>query len=553
MDIRGWFRHFDINMNDSARTSVTDGRFAAATGCCVGRRLLPALVLGALVALAGCGRGRDPSAGRPSEPSAAPHPGRDYAGMITVEELKEHVGFLASADLQGRHSGTPGAAKAAEYLSGLFEELGLRGPGEADEAYLQNFAMTVKTPVSCYLESDHGRADNWTDFMELHSDFAGRRTIELVFARYGREADFEGLDIEGRLAAFLQGTPDREIVSNDFEREKIERALDKGAAGTLLVVRDDPPFLDYVRRLKPYFLKERHYLARSPEEALAAKRRISISAAGAAKLFGRDPAENDAAGEPADAAGDPSGRPRPPTVEVRMVSTHEPGEEISGANVLGYLEGTSKRGECLVLTAHRDHLGKSGSSIFYGAYDNASGVAALLEIAEAFASASRDGRRPARHVVFLAPDAEELGGLGSKFYLEHPLFPLSGVLADINIDGIGREDAERPGLRDFVHLYLSRNGRAGLASVRDRALEWTAPSLRVEPRDNYSGSDHAFFEERLIPAIAFSTGQPRDHHRPTDTPDKLDYRNVRDIARLAFAMAWEIAFGERPIERILSE
>jgi len=239
--------------------------------------------------------------------------------------------------------------KAAEYLSGLFGELGLRGLGEAGEAYLQNFAMTVKTPVSCYLESDHGRADNWTDFMELHSDFAGRR------------------------------------------------------------------------------------------------------------------------------------------------------------------------------------------------------------IAEAFASAARDGRRPARNVVFLAPDAEELGGLGSKFYLEHPLFPLSGVLADINIDGIGREDAERPGLRDFVHLYLSRNGRADLASVRDRALEWTAPSLRVEPRENYSGSDHAFFEERLIPAIAFSTGQPRDHHRPTDTPDMLGYRNIRDIARLAFAMAWEIAFDERPIERIVSE
>jgi hypothetical protein len=513
------------------------------------RRLLSVLVLGAVLAL-GCGRERGPAGKRSPEEPGFPGPLHDYARTITVDELKEHVAYLASDDLEGRRSGTPGAAKAADYLSGRFRELELRSEGAQDGSYLQKFQMRIKKQTACFLESEHGRVDNWEDFVELHSGFSGKRNIELVFAGYGRDSDFEGKDFKGKLVAFLQGTPDREIVSNDFERVKIERALEKGAAGTLLVIRDDPPFLDYVHKLKPYFLKERHYLSRSQDEALASKRRLSISTAGTVKLFGQNPAGHDVV---AGAGENPVEHSRPLSVKLRMVSTYEETGRSSGANVLAYIKGTSESRECLVLSAHYDHLGKAGPKIFHGAYDNAAGVAALLEISAAFASAARDGHRPARSVVFLAPDAEELGGIGSRFYLEHPIFPLPDTVADINIDGIGREDAQHPRLRDFVHLYLSRNGRADLRAIQNRVLERMAPSLRIEPRENYAGSDHAIFEERLIPAVAFNTGQPGDHHQPTDTPDKLDYRNIREIACLAFAIAWEIAFSEAPIERIISE
>jgi hypothetical protein len=510
--------------------------------------MLSALIL-ALVALSGCGRGYDAVEEQRRENSAPPNPIAEYARTITVDRLKEHVAYLASDELEGRHSGTRGGERAAEYISDHFRDLGLAGDPSGDGSHLQCFRMVTRKPLDCFLESEHGRAENWEDFMELHSGFSGERGVELVWAAFGRESDFEGKDLEDRLVAFFQGAPDKEVVSNDFERVKIERALEMGAAGTLLIIRDDPPFLDYVRQLEPYFHKERHGLSKTAEEALLSKRRISISTAGAVKLFGRRPAEGATYGGPAN-PGELSGRP---AVRVRMVSTYEETGVVSGGNVLGYLEGTSEGRECLVLTAHYDHLGKSGSEIYNGAYDNAAGVAALLEIAEAFVSAARDGHRPVRSVVFLAPDAEELGGVGSRHYLENPVFPLSETLADINIDGIGREDMERPDLKDFVHLYLSRNGRADLEAIKTRALEIFATPLRIEPRDNYAGSDHAFFEERLIPAVAFSTGHPRDHHRPTDTADKLDYRNVRDIARLAFAMAWEIASGDTTIERIISE
>jgi len=180
-------------------------------------------------------------------------------------------------------------------------------------------------------------------------------------------------------------------------------------------------------------------------------------------------------------------------------------------------------------------------------------VATVMEIAEAFMMASEDGHFPRRSVLFLAPDAEEIGGVGSIYYLDHPVFPPSETAVDINIDGIGREDASRPKLKNFVHVYLSRNGRTDLKKMRDRAVEALATDLRLEWRESYAGSDNVFFERVMIPAIALGTGQPRDHHKPTDTADKIKYKNVQDIARLAFAFAWEIANSENTIQRVITE
>ncbi len=517
------------------------------------RYAMSAAVLG-IALVVGCGRIEEGTRERGPTDPAASSPVREFSRTITIEELKEHVDFLASDALEGRHSGTRGAAEAADYLARHFRELGLLGGSSQDGSYFQKFRMTVRRPVECLLESEHGRVDNWVDFMEMHSDFSGEKEIELVWAGYGRDSDLEGLAIEGKLVAFFQGTPGAEIISNDRERVKIGKAAEMGAAGTLLIVRDDPPFLDFIRKLKPYFVKERYDLSVSTEDALRSKRRISISLAGAARLLGWRPGDLRKLEKEADGGVSSF---RGSTVRmIRMATFYEDSEAVettTGENVLGYLEGEDEGRQCLVLTAHYDHLGRSGMEIYNGACDNASGVAALLEIAEAFAMAARDGRRPRRSVVFLFPDAEELGGLGSRHYLEHPLFLLSDTLADLNIDEIGREDSERPNLKDFVLLYLSRNGITDLREIRDRAVDLLPPELRIEIRENYAGSDHAFFEELLIPAVAFSTGHPADHHLPTDTADKIDCRNVRDIARLAFSMAWEIAFGETTVGRIIAE
>ncbi len=481
---------------------------------------------------------------------AVENPLKRYAETITIEELKTHVEYLASDDLEGRHSGTSGAEKAAAYIADHFERLALEGISSETNIFRQKFMMVEREPGTCYLESEFGRVENWDEFMEIHSDFAGEKETEMVFAGYGRDSDWEGLSAKGKLTAFFMGTPEVDEMSNDFERTKMEAARERGAVGTLLIVHDDPPFLDYIHKVAPYINKTRHYLFKESDEALQAERKIVMASSGAAKLLGIGPDEWKAAKEALKNGKATSGRWQVP---IRMVTAFEDKGTLPGENVLGYIEGTDDNQECVILTAHYDHLGKSGSGVYNGAYDNAAGVAALIEIAGALSAAVQDGQRPRRSVIFLTPDAEELGGIGSKHYLEHPIFDASKTVVDINIDGIGREDAERPGLQNYVHLYLSRNGKSDLNRAKEAAAAALSSKLRLERRDDYGGSDNTFFEEKRIPAVAFSTGHPKDHHQPTDTADKLDLKNIRAIARLAFGVAWEIANAEKPIRRIIAE
>ena len=231
-----------------------------------------------------------------------------------------------------------------------------------------------------------------------------------------------------------------------------------------------------------------------------------------------------------------------------MKTAFRRGESLDAANIIAVLEGTDKKEECVVLSAHYDHLGVEDGRIFNGAYDNAAGVASVIETAAAFAAAAAEGVRPARSVVFYLPDAEELGGVGSMRILDYPPFPLTKISAAVNIDGIGREDEAHPRLKDFVHFYMSRRGREELEEIRDQSAP-VSRKLRLRHRESYGGSDHIFFERAGIPVIALSTGHPKDHHKPTDTADKLDFRNIRDIARLAFACVWRIADAEDPVTR----
>jgi hypothetical protein len=503
-----------------------------------------ALFLG-LIPISGCRQNEEFPLEQEVGASGEGNPVKQYAQTITTEELKEHITYLASDKLEGRHSGTIGAGMAANYIANHFQDLNLNGFSGEENPYFQKFLMVKKKPVESYLESEHGRLDNWDEFMEMHCDFFGERDVDLIFAGYGRDIDLERIDLRGTLVAFFMGNPDADEIGNDLERVKIAAALERGAIGHMIIVHDDEDLLKYIHQIKPYFNKPRYYQDKSPEDAAKSERNIVTTTAAAAKLFGLSPETLKSAKEEMKRGKNQAGMFQ---VKIQMKTSFETLETISAENVLGYLEGCDKKQECIIFTAHYDHLGKSGQNIYNGAYDNASGVAAVMEIAEAFVTACAEGHCPRRSLLFLTPDAEELGGIGSIYYTDHPVFPLSDTVVDVNIDGIGREDASRPGLKDFVHVYLSRNGKPDLQKMRDEAIDAISIKLRLEQRENYGGSDNVFFERELIPAIALSTGHPKDHHKPTDTADKIKYKNVQAIAQLAFAMAWEIANSEQRIQ-----
>ena len=202
-------------------------------------------------------------------------------------------------------------------------------------------------------------------------------------------------------------------------------------------------------------------------------------------------------------------------------------------NVVGFLQGTDPklRDEVIVIGAHYDHVGMKNGRIFNGADDNASGTAGLLEIAEAFSEMSI---RPRRSILFAAFSAEELGLLGSKFYVENPVKPLKKTVAMINLDMISRNLANKVSVigsnrsRELHEINIAANDEIGL-------------DLVYNGERYFSRSDQANFAKYKIPVIFYNTDAHPDYHRPTDTPEKINAEKLARIARLAFLVAWEIS------------
>lgn len=216
-------------------------------------------------------------------------------------------------------------------------------------------------------------------------------------------------------------------------------------------------------------------------------------------------------------------------------------------NILAFIEGSEKPEEVIVISAHYDHVGMSKGEIYNGADDDGSGTVALLEIAEAFEMAKKSGHGPKRSILFLHVTGEEHGLLGSKYYSENPIFPLANTVVDLNIDMIGRCDPGNCG-KDYVYVIGSEMLSTELKKISEQANKETV-NLELnyrydDPNDTerlYYRSDHYNFAKNGIPVAFYFDGIHEDYHKPTDTPDKIDYVALRKRAQLVFATAWEIA------------
>ena len=223
-------------------------------------------------------------------------------------------------------------------------------------------------------------------------------------------------------------------------------------------------------------------------------------------------------------------------------------------NIWAFIEGSEKPQEILVISEHYDHVGIKNGEVFNGADDDGSGTVALLEIAQAFNEAKKQGFGPKRSILFLHVTGEEHGLHGSRFYSENPLFPLENTIADINIDMIGRRDTLHPKTNNYVYVIGSDRLSSELHTINEEVnAKYTQLELdykyndRKDPERIYFRSDHYNFAKKGIPAIFFFNGIHADYHQSTDTPDKIEYDALAKRAQLAFVLAWELA--NRP-ERI---
>ncbi len=220
-------------------------------------------------------------------------------------------------------------------------------------------------------------------------------------------------------------------------------------------------------------------------------------------------------------------------------------------NVLAFIEGTEKPEEIIVISAHYDHVGvdKDGN-VYNGADDDGSGTVSVLEIAQAFAKAKKDGKGPKRSILFLHVTGEEKGLYGSKFYTENPVFDLDNTVANLNIDMVGRVDKNHEGedKRNYVYLIGSDRLSTDLHKISEAANErYVKMDLdyryndRNDPNRFYFRSDHYNFAKHNIPIIFYFNGVHDDYHQITDTPDKIEYDLLEKRARLVFYTAWEVA------------
>ena len=224
-------------------------------------------------------------------------------------------------------------------------------------------------------------------------------------------------------------------------------------------------------------------------------------------------------------------------------------------NIWAYIEGSEKPDEIIVISAHYDHVGIKDGEVYNGADDDGSGTVALLEIAQAFEIAKKEGHGPKRSILFLHMTGEEHGLLGSSYYSEHPLFPMAKTITDINIDMIGRHDEFHNDSSNYVYLIGSDYLSTDLFNICEAANKnYVNISLdykfndRADPNRFYYRSDHYNFAKNGIPSVFLFSGVHADYHKPTDEVDKIEFEALKKRTQLAFSIAWELANREnRPM------
>lgn len=224
-------------------------------------------------------------------------------------------------------------------------------------------------------------------------------------------------------------------------------------------------------------------------------------------------------------------------------------------NVVAFIEGSEKPDEIVVISAHLDHEGVKNGLVYNGADDDGSGTVAMLEIAEAFQMAAKAGKGPKRSILFLHVTGEEKGLLGSKYYTDvDPIFPLANTVCDLNIDMIGRIDSRHKADPNYVYLIGSDKLSTELHTISEAMNEkYTNINLDYKYNDEndpnrfYYRSDHYNFVKNNVPIIFYFNGTHVDYHKPTDTPDKINYELLENRARLVFHTAWEVANKETRI------
>jgi hypothetical protein len=450
-----------------------------------------------------------------------------YAKTITAADLKKQLYIIAAPEMEGRETATEGQRKAAAYIESEFRRIGLQ-PG-ANGSFQQPFPVYQDSLVDAKLEVNGQAFNQDADFnANVNSPVATLRFSEVLFVPAGVPDDsLLTMPFAGRLVMMQAAAGNRYALLQN-----------SGAAGILLISgaypRSTPPLriaqmlYGFKKTVPPQLFTISPAVARTILNASP----DSLQQSSVVKVYKSNV-----------------------LLEVRKQTT-----ELKSTNVVGVLPGTDLKDEYLVITAHYDHIGKRDTVINYGADDDGSGTASVIELAEAFVKAKAAGKGPRRSIVFMPVSGEEKGLWGSEYYGDHPLFPLDKTTANLNIDMIGRTDPKRNKGDSLNYVYvvgddkLSSDLRVISEAANNRYTKLELDYKYNDPDDKefiYYRSDHYNFAKNGVPIIFYFNGTHADYHRPTDTPDKINYPLLAKRAQLVFYTAWEMANRPAMLKRDL--
>lgn len=465
----------------------------------------------------------------------------DYAGLITPADLTDNLSILASDALEGRETGTRGQKMAAAFISHHFQQLSLAPPVEG-KSYYQPFDLHKIVQGEVHLTIRGTTYQNFRDFVYYGKDNSGGDiTLPIVFAGRGGMQDFNQLKVAGKAVFITLGEEE------DYRTPVSLAKANKAAMVFILNTQTEEDFQHYAKQFETFLSEERLSLEK-PGVAARSSGIFFVSPAVAGKIF-------DATAEKlAEAAGDVSKKPSLKRITEGRVSfsTAAKIEVVKTENVLGYLEGTDKKDELLVITSHYDHIGKKkqgqGDLINNGADDDGSGTVAVLQLAKVFAHAKKNGNGPRRSILFMTVSGEENGLLGSEYYTQYPIFPLSNTVVNLNIDMIGRRDEQHSDSPPYVYVIgadkLSSELHELSEGINNRftklIFDYTYNDEN-HPARLYYRSDHWNFAQKNIPIIFYFDGIHEDYHQPSDEVDKIEFDLLTARTRCIFHTAWEIA------------
>lgn len=478
--------------------------------------------------------------------AAVPDGAPPHLTHIDRDGLRRHAYWLADDARGGRHTTSHGQAETAKYITDHFKKLGLKPLGDK-KTFVQSYPLQRTWLAEGSLTFATTKLDR--DLAVVAADDA---KVQLA----GRFA-WCGNGAAGAVPAGLAGKiplvvitagGDGAAAGNDLQALQrygdISKQLEKqgASAGVVCLLTDGGAFGNALttRAFLPDHARLRYGSGGGRERGLPVKVPLLVLSAASSKPLLQH----------LGVAFDEAGKPLPPTNDKatgKISIVVKADEKGVGQNVVAVLDGTSRKSEAVVISAHHDHIGRRlDGDVFNGADDNASGTAGLLELAEAFAAG---GARPERSIVFLSVSGEELGLWGSDWYAANPTWPLDKIVANVNIDMIGRAGKADGGAL-LMQITPSHQHEKYSTIVRDAVGLAKHFGIAFTSGDTYyQRSDHYNFAKHGVPVVFFCDGEHPDYHQVTDTADRLDYVGMEAVTRLAFWTTWQVANGKsRPQE-----